>query len=599
MSTLETSVPTQSATTRHSARRHTSFWSLLHLLRSHYRLMGLVIGTGILNQGFTIAGAAVGAFLVGAAVTGSSVTELVPLLWLLGGLVLGRALAAWSEMWLAHDLAYRLLADIRGQIYWALERLAPGYLLDRRSGELTAAAMSDVETLEWFYAHTVGAFVIAVVVPLAAIITLGVIDWRLPLVLLPLLLLVATIPFWLNRRAARQGQTLRAQLGAVNAEVVDSVQGLREIVTFGRSATQLEKLGRHNRALVQAQLAHGSRAGIEGAVTDALIALGMVSVLALAAYLVAQGILAAALFPVSIILAASSFGPIVAITSTARNIGVITAAADRVFAIIQSPAPVTDTALHPPVGPIVPHVRFTHVSFRYSPDLPDAVRDVSFAIAPGETVALAGHSGAGKSTCTHLLLRFWDVTSGAITIGGHDLRDVPQAALRDLIALVPQDIYLFNTTVRENIRLGKPDATAAEVEEAARLALAHDFIARLPNGYDSLIGERGAQLSGGQRQRIAIARALLKNAPILVMDEAVSNLDTENERALQAALARLRAGRTTLIIAHRLSTIRSADRIVVLENGRVAETGTHAELMEQAGVYTRLIKSQHNTVLFA
>jgi ATP-binding cassette, subfamily C, bacterial CydC len=260
--------------------------------------------------------------------------------------------------------------------------------------------------------------------------------------------------------------------------------------------------------------------------------------------------------------------------------------------LIEQPPPVTDLVEAAPAGPITPVARFDGVSFAYRDDLRPAVEDVSFEIRPGETVALVGHSGAGKSTCANLLLRFWDVTAGSITIGGHDVRDFPAEDLRRLMTLVPQDTFLFNTSLRENIRLGRAEATDAEVEAAARAAQAHRFIVELPNGYDTVAGELGARMSGGQRQRIAIARALLKDAPILVMDEAVSNLDAASEQAVTAATNSARQGRTTLVIAHRLSTIYTADRIVVLDRGRVAETGTHAELVAANGRYVNLLAAQ-------
>ena len=596
MSTLASNLPSELEFAPRSGIWGSGFWQLLGILRPYYWLMGITVLTGILNQGFMIAAAGIGAFMVGRVATGAAAEDLYLSAYVLGGVVVGRAVAAWAEMWLAHDLAYRILAEVRTRLYRALDRLAPGYLLDRRSGDLSTAAMSDIETFEWFYAHTVGSFIVAVVVPLGALLALAAMHWLLPLALLPATLAVATVPFWLRKRAAAQGRTLRENLGSLNAEVVDGVQGLREVVAFGQGQRFLQGLLRSSRNLVSAQVAHGSRAGGEHAATSALIALGMVSIVIAAAYLVSSDALSPALYPVAIVLAIFIFRPVTNITEIAESLGVVFAAADRVFTVLNKPAPVRDSADAPPPGPVEPRIEFSAVSFHYGPDLPPALDAASFTVEPGESVALVGHSGAGKSTCIHLLMRFWDVTDGAITIGGHDVRAFPQSDLRELIAWVPQDIYLFNMTIRENIRLARPDAPDADVEEAARVALAHEFIMRMPRGYETNAGERGVQMSGGQRQRIAIARAVLKDSPILVMDEAVSNLDTENERLLREAMTRVRAGRTSLIIAHRLSTIRSADRTIVLEKGRTVEAGPHDSLLAAGGVYADLIAFQRQAI---
>jgi ATP-binding cassette subfamily B protein/ATP-binding cassette subfamily C protein len=252
---------------------------------------------------------------------------------------------------------------------------------------------------------------------------------------------------------------------------------------------------------------------------------------------------------------------------------------------------VTDRVTTAPSGPLVPSVRFEDVRFRYAPELPEALRGVSFGVGEGETVALVGHSGAGKSTCVNLLLRLWDPTAGTIRVGGHDLRDVPQEALCRWIAPVPQDVHLFNATVRDNLLIGRADAADNDLLRVAELAQAREFIEALPDGLDTVLGERGAALSGGQRQRLAITRALLADRPILVMDEAVSDLDAESEAALRRALAGLRGARTLLIIAHRPSTIRTADRVVVLEEGRVVEQGGFEDLLESGGGLTALLRS--------
>ncbi len=577
------------------SRSHFSsgFWQLLWLVRGYFGTITLTIVAGILNQGATIAAGATGAYMVGQVATGVTTEDLrVPAI-ALGVAVFVRAIMAWAEMWLAHDLAYRILAELRRHLYTAIERLAPGYLIQRRSGDLASAAMADIETLEWFYAHTIGSFVVAVLVPTFALLVLGSIHWLLPVVLLPFALLVGAAPLALRRWAARQGITLRGDLGNLNAEVVDGVQGVRELVAFGQEKRYLARLEANSNRLVRSQLAHGARTGLEQAIVATLISGGILSVVSVASTLVSLGQIHLSYYPVAITLAISVFVPIHAIASVGQNLGVVFASADRVFRLLNEPSPVTDAPdACPPAGPVKPTVVFEHVSFSYPGSGVTALQDVSFRIEPGETVALVGHSGAGKSTCANLLMRFWEVDAGAITIGGYDIRSLPQQTLRDLVAWVPQDVYLFNMSLRENIRMARPTASDQQVEAAARLALAHDFIMEMPDGYETVAGERGLRMSGGQRQRIAIARALLKNAPVLVMDEAVGSLDSRDEQELIRALQAVRRGRATLVIAHRLSTIRSADRVVVLEHGRVVEQGTHDQLLAFGRVYPTLIGAQ-------
>ncbi|GAA1312033.1 thiol reductant ABC exporter subunit CydC [Saccharothrix xinjiangensis] len=570
--------------------------ALVPLVGGHLGTFAWTVLSGLVYHVTVVGAAVIGAWLVGSAVTGAPAEELRALLpWLLGFVIVA-ALARWWQMWVAHDLAYQLLADLRVRLFDGLERRAPRYLLGRRTGDLATTVMSDVETIEWFYAHTIADYLVTVVVSGGAVVAIAFVDPWLALALLLFLLLLATVPVWLARRADAQGSQLRGELGALGAEVIDGVQGLRELVAFGRGEDYLERLRRRTRELQSRQMAYARRSSVEAVASDALTAAGITVVLVISAVLVTGGSLDRAMLPVAVVLAASAFGPVIEVSGTARSLGQIRASARRVFTVARQRAHVVDRTTEAPPAP-EPRVVFDDVRFRYEAERGYALDGASFTVERGETVALVGHSGAGKSTCANLLLRFWDVDEGAITIGGHDLRDVPQRAVRDLVSVVPQHVYLFNRSILDNLRLGNPDAPDEAVFEAARQARAHDFITALPDGYDTMAGEQAIQLSGGQRQRIAIARALLRDSPILVLDEAVSNLDGANEEALQSAIRMAREGRTTLLIAHRLSTIRTADRIVVLRDGRAVETGTHAQLINAGGEYARLLAGQTSDLI--
>jgi ATP-binding cassette, subfamily C, bacterial CydC len=581
---LGTTVPRRSLVTR--------LKSLMPLLGEHRNLIVVAYLAGVLHQLLLIASAGIGAYVVARAAAGASPGQLTGWLVLLGILIVPLVVMNVADSSFAHVAAFRALADLRAKVFAAFERLSPGYMIERRSGDLGSAAVSDVEKIEIFFAHTLSPLAVASTVPVATTVVLASFHWSLACALIPVLVLLASVPAWLRHRAERQGRELRDSLGRMSADSTDTFQGLRELVNFGAHAQRLGLLRRQGARLARAKTAHGRRGGIEYAATDTIALVGILVVLVLGARLVVAGELERSVFPVAVVLAAMAMVPVLKVTEVARELSVVASAAERINVLLDEPAPVSDLVAQSPAGPVEPHVRFDGVTFSYRRDLQPAVRDVSFEIRPGETVALVGHSGAGKSTCANLLLRFWDVSAGSISVGGHDVRDFPQEDLRQLMTLVPQDTFLFNTTLRDNIRLGRADASDEEVEAAARAAQAHEFISGLPDGYDTVAGELGALMSGGQRQRIAIARALLKDAPILVMDEAVSNLDAASEHAVAQAMDEARHGRTTLVIAHRLSTIRTADRIVVISGGRVAETGTHEELLAAGGAYVELLASQ-------
>ncbi len=518
-----------------------------------------------------------------------------PFGWLLVTLGVVAPLAGllhWLESWLAHDMAFRLLTHMRLDIFRKLDALVPAYLTRRRSGDLVGVATHDVELIEYFFAHTIAPAFVAILVPAGVLATLFAFGWPLTLAVLPFLAYTALSPVLARARIDRLGSRAREASGEMNAHAVDTVQGLTEIVAFQRERSRGVAFAARARAYMEARLPFLEDLTRQTVFQEMATGLGGLAVVTVGATLVVGGRLEAGVLPLLTLLAMSAFVPVWEIAQVGRQLADTLGATRRVYAVHAEPIPVTDGPGVMTTLPTPPTLEMARVRFVYPGRARPALDDVSIAVPAGRTTALVGPSGAGKTTIAGLFLRFWDPAAGAVKIGGRDLRDYRLDEVRRQIALVAQDTYLFNDTLRNNILIARPTASEPEVAAAVTKASLDDFVRALPDGLETRVGERGAQLSGGQRQRVAIARAFLKNAPVLILDEATSHLDAVNEQAVRDALALLARDRTTLVIAHRLSTVRDADQIIVLDAGRVVETGDHETLLAEGGLYARLVSRQ-------
>jgi ATP-binding cassette subfamily C protein CydCD len=525
----------------------------------------------------------------------AALRDQAPILTLAVALLIAAPLAGllhWLESWLAHDMAYRLLAEMRIALFARLDALGPAYLLRRRAGDLVSLATTDVETVEYFYAHTIAPAVVAALVPATVLAVLALAAWPLALALLPFLLYAALSPVLGRARIDRMGVEARAALGGIGAHVTETIQGLGDLLAFQAVPSRRDGFLRAVDDYQQRRLALLDDQSRAGAALEVATGLGSIAVAAAGAALVAAGRLDAALLPLLILLAVAAFLPVSEIAQVGRQLADTIASTRRLRAVEREAPRVTDGRLAPAPRPGGSAVAFGALGFTYPGRTRPALDGLDLAVPAGRTAALVGPSGAGKSTVANLLLRFWDPEAGRVTLDGVDLRDLTLDGLRKHVALVAQDTYLFNDTLEANIRLARPEATADELDRAIRNAALSAFVASLPQGLATPVGERGVQLSGGQRQRIAIARAFLKDAPVLVLDEATSHLDAISEAEVRGALEGLMQDRTVLVIAHRLSTVRDADLILVMQEGRVVEAGPHAALLAKGGAYARLVAWQ-------
>lgn len=526
---------------------------------------------GIFNSVFALLTVLTGAYIASAALFKMSTGKILYLFIPLIIFIIGKGLFAFLEMYECHLVSYGVIEKIRNLLYDSISKTAPQSTGKKRSGSITSVFVEDVEATEVFYAHTAGSYIIAFVCTVLYLTALSFLSFKISAAVFAACILVAAVPYFFNPITKKIGEEIRDGLAEVNAEAVDTVQGLREILIFGKEKKYIEKVTADTLRLNKKEIRDGRFKGLHSLVINLITSAVLISTILLAHSEVIVGSLKPEMVSVVIIFSLFAFVPIMSVSVTAGAMNISNGAAKRILDILEEEPTVKDRVPYIPQNKssVKGNIEFKDVKFSYEKGT-EVLHGVNFTVKAGESIALTGESGAGKSTIANLLMRFYEPDSGAIYIDGKNIKDIHQNSLRDIIAYVPQDVYLFNKTIKENISLACPDASDEEIKQAAKVAMADGFIKRLEQGYDTNVGERGVQLSGGEKQRIAIARAVLKNSPILLMDEAVSNLDSESEALFRQALNNIRKNKTIITIAHRPSTIKEADRVIKIENGKIA-----------------------------
>ena len=506
----------------------------------------------------------------------------------LAGAYLLRALMRYVQNYYTHIAAWRLVAKMRTMVFDKLQHLSMRYFQDKQTGQLMARMVQDSERLETLVAHATPDLISNGLVLIGVTAILFTINPTLTLyTFIPVPFLFAGGLIFVKKIRPKFGLA-RAAMGELNATLQDDISGMKEIQAFNqekRALTDVRKISDHECDMNLAALKLSS---IFSPSVEFFTSMGTAIVVVFGGMLVTQNAMATADIVGFIMYLSLFYAPIAGFARVLEDAQNALAGAERVFEVLDAESEVQEKSNAMALEKLSQAaVAFDHVTFSYDPAIP-VLEDISFTAKPGEMVAFVGPTGVGKTTIINLFMRFYDPRSGAVTINGHDLRDVTLSSLRENVSIVLQDVFLFNGTIAENIAYASTNATREDIIEAAKIACADEFISVLPQGYDTSVGERGLKLSGGQKQRIAIARAVLRKSPVLILDEATASVDTETESQIQEALGKLAGTRTILVIAHRLSTIERADQILVMQDGRITQRGTHEELLNAEGLYARL-----------
>ena len=502
-----------------------------------------------------------------------------------------RGIFYYGQSYLVSFVGERVIIDVREILFKKFQRLPLSYFDRHQTGEIMSYITNDVAALQNALVDRLIELVTESSIFVGSLVMMFLLDWQLSLLTLITVPLVGEAMKIFGRKMKSSGSVIQERLADITALMQESISAVRVVKSFVREDFEIQRFTRENDLNFRAQMKSVQIQSLLTPTVEFLAALAVTVIVWFGGYEVVNGNITAGALVAFLTYAVNLANPVKRISRVYGTIQKAMAGAERVFGIMDMPEAIADKPEAKAMPAVKGYVEFDDVTFGYKDDIP-ALEHISFKAEPGQMIAFVEPSGAGKSTIANLIPRFYDVNGGAIRIDGQDVRDVTMSSLREQIGIVPQETMLFSTTVRENIRYGRLDATDDDIVQAAKDANAHEFIMQLPEGYDTKIGERGLNLSGGQRQRIAIARAILKNPQLLILDEATSARDTESEKIVQAALDRLMVGRTSFVIAHRLSTIFNADQIYVIEKGHIREHGTHEELLALGGLYSSLYNIQ-------